>query len=77
MRSEDDIKSYSQLDLPGVVGPESIAFDCNGKGPYVGVSDGRILKWQEPELGWAEFAVSSSNRQDLIVSTCNTCKHKN
>ncbi|KAF2308781.1 hypothetical protein GH714_017862 [Hevea brasiliensis] len=46
MLSEDELKSYSQLDLPGVIGPESIAFDCNGKGPYVGVSDGRILKWQ-------------------------------
>ncbi|KAF2312782.1 hypothetical protein GH714_040027 [Hevea brasiliensis] len=52
--SDAEMKSYSQLDLPGVIGPESIAFDCNGKGPYVGVSDGRILKWQGPDQGWAE-----------------------
>ncbi|GAY69494.1 hypothetical protein CUMW_289820, partial [Citrus unshiu] len=36
---------HLELQLPpGVVGPESLAFDCNGEGPYAGVSDGRILK---------------------------------
>ncbi|CAN0841473.1 Protein STRICTOSIDINE SYNTHASE-LIKE 10 [Linum grandiflorum] len=40
-----DPKNLQKLELPaGVVGPESIAFDCEGQGPYVGVSDGRILK---------------------------------
>lgn len=33
------------LELSKVVGPESIAFDCHGEGPYTSVSDGRILKW--------------------------------
>ncbi|KAK2635930.1 hypothetical protein Ddye_030722 [Dipteronia dyeriana] len=63
--SADDhqLQNYQQVMLPGVVGPESIAFDCHGKGPYVGVSDGRILKWQGPPLGWVEFAITSSNRQ--------------
>ncbi|CAI0552716.1 unnamed protein product [Linum tenue] len=42
---EDGLKSLQKVELPeGVEGPESIAFDCNGEGPYVGVSDGRILK---------------------------------
>ncbi|CAN0841482.1 Protein STRICTOSIDINE SYNTHASE-LIKE 10, partial [Linum grandiflorum] len=37
--------NLQKLELPaGVVGPESIAFDCEGQGPYVGVSDGRILR---------------------------------
>ncbi|KAE8023058.1 hypothetical protein FH972_008810 [Carpinus fangiana] len=40
----EQIKNYIQVDLPGVVGPESFGFDCHGKGPYTGVSDGRILK---------------------------------
>ncbi|KAJ4850909.1 hypothetical protein Tsubulata_009478 [Turnera subulata] len=62
---EDALIKYHQLDLPGVIGPESIAFDCYGKGPYVSVSDGRILKLQGQRLGWTEFAVSSPNRQDL------------
>ncbi|RAL43298.1 hypothetical protein DM860_012439 [Cuscuta australis] len=36
-----DVKNYHQINLPaGVVGPESLAFDCYVKGPYTGVSDG-------------------------------------
>ncbi|KAK3222703.1 hypothetical protein Dsin_009728 [Dipteronia sinensis] len=58
------LKNYQQVMLPGVLGPESIAFDCHGKGPYVGVSDGRILKWQGHPLGWIEFAITSSNRNN-------------
>lgn len=41
----------------GATGPESLAFDPDGEGPYTGVSDGRILKWQGEELGWHEYAV--------------------
>ncbi|CAH9081663.1 unnamed protein product [Cuscuta epithymum] len=54
---------YYQINLPnGIVGPESIAFDCNGRGPYVGVSDGRILRWEESIRDWTEFAVMTHNR---------------
>ncbi|XP_028806051.1 protein STRICTOSIDINE SYNTHASE-LIKE 10-like [Neltuma alba] len=48
--------------LPKVVGPESLAFDCNGDGPYVGVSDGRILKWSQTLKQWLEFALTSPHR---------------
>ncbi|KAG5240314.1 protein STRICTOSIDINE SYNTHASE [Salix suchowensis] len=65
MLYQDGLENYSQLALHGVVGPESIAFDCNGQGPYVSVSDGRILKWQGAKLGWIEFSVSSPQRQDI------------
>ncbi|CAN6279788.1 unnamed protein product [Urochloa humidicola] len=37
-------------------GPESVAFDGNDAGPYSGVSDGRILKWNGPVLGWSTYA---------------------
>ncbi|XP_004298328.1 PREDICTED: protein STRICTOSIDINE SYNTHASE-LIKE 10-like [Fragaria vesca subsp. vesca] len=58
------LRNYHQLDLPNnTVGPESVAFDCRGQGPYVGVSDGRILKWEEPLKGWTEFSYTSPNRQ--------------
>lgn len=46
------------------VGPESFAFDPNGEGPYTGVSDGRIIKWQENEVRWIDFAVTSPKRND-------------
>lgn len=65
--TDDHLKNYIQLDLPGVVGPESFAFDCHGKGPYIGVSDGRILKWHGAQLGWKEFAITSPKRQDLTT----------
>ncbi|MBA0800188.1 hypothetical protein Gohar_010637 [Gossypium harknessii] len=55
-------KSYNQLNLTDVAGLESIAFDCKGEGPYVGVSDGRILK-HEPNFGWKEFAIPSLTKE--------------
>ncbi|XP_061992839.1 protein STRICTOSIDINE SYNTHASE-LIKE 10-like [Rosa rugosa] len=61
------LRKYHQLELPyNVVGPESVAFDCRGEGPYVGVSDGRILKWEEPHNGWREFGYTSPNRQRKV-----------
>ncbi|KAM7259855.1 hypothetical protein ACFE04_015596 [Oxalis oulophora] len=44
------------------MGPESYTFDHNGRGPYTGVSDGRILKWEEHQRRWIEFATTSPNR---------------
>ncbi|KAM1212380.1 hypothetical protein ACFX11_004059 [Malus domestica] len=45
-----NLGNYREIELTRVAGPESIAFDCRGKRPYVGVSDGTILKWQG--LAW-------------------------
>ncbi|GAB2237452.1 hypothetical protein Droror1_Dr00015354 [Drosera rotundifolia] len=53
------------LPLVGAVGPESIAFDPDGRGPYVGVSDGRIVRWDRDRLRWVDFAVTSPNRRFL------------
>ncbi|KAJ7943249.1 Strictosidine synthase, partial [Quillaja saponaria] len=59
----DGLKNYSQIPLPkDVFGPESMAFDCHGKGPYVSVSDGRILKWNGAHKGWTDFAITSPYR---------------
>ncbi|KAM7258512.1 hypothetical protein ACFE04_014253 [Oxalis oulophora] len=55
---------YHNLPLPGALGPESIAFDCKGHGPYVGNSDGRILKWEGH--GWSEFAIPSPIRNRAL-----------
>ncbi|XP_027368810.1 protein STRICTOSIDINE SYNTHASE-LIKE 12-like [Abrus precatorius] len=57
----------NRLPLPSpLTGPESIAFDRNGGGPYVGVSDGRILKYVGPNQGFQEYAYTSPNRNKTI-----------
>ncbi|XP_062111249.1 protein STRICTOSIDINE SYNTHASE-LIKE 10-like [Humulus lupulus] len=59
-------RNYEQIELSRASGPESIAFDCHGNGPYVSASDGTILKWEGPNLGWKEFAITSPNRPRSI-----------
>lgn len=51
------------IPTPGAIGPESLAFDSVGGGPYTGVSDGRIIKWEENEERWVDFATTSSKRE--------------
>ncbi|KAG1327509.1 Calcium-dependent phosphotriesterase superfamily protein isoform 2 [Cocos nucifera] len=63
----DKLHNFERLVLNSVVGPESLAFDHLGGGPYTGVSDGRILKWQGQGLGWADFAVNSKHRDYLLA----------
>ncbi|GJY74002.1 strictosidine synthase-like 12-like protein [Tanacetum coccineum] len=54
--------TFNKLQLPpSVTSPESVAFDRGGEGPYVTVADGRILKWQGPNLGFVDFAYTSPN----------------
>jgi hypothetical protein len=50
-----------QLDA-GLMGPESLAMDPHGNGPYVGVADGRIMRWDSQHKIWREFAHTSPNR---------------
>ncbi|KAM7528249.1 hypothetical protein LguiB_031659 [Lonicera macranthoides] len=49
--------------LNQVQGPESVAFDPQGRGPYTGVADGRVLFWNGEN--WTDFAYTSPNRSDL------------
>ncbi|ERM93664.1 hypothetical protein AMTRI_Chr03g149580 [Amborella trichopoda] len=49
--------------LNKIQGPESLAFDPQGRGPYTGVADGRILFWNG--YSWTEFAVTSPNRSEI------------
>ncbi|XP_058107817.1 protein STRICTOSIDINE SYNTHASE-LIKE 10-like [Magnolia sinica] len=57
--ASNKLQSSEVISVVGAVGPESLAFDPNGGGPYTGISDGRILKWQGKDVGWTEFAVTS------------------
>ncbi|CAI7849344.1 unnamed protein product, partial [Closterium sp. NIES-53] len=43
-------------------GPESIAWDPSGRGPYVSVSDGRILRRKADDSDWEEFTYASPHR---------------
>ncbi|XP_003561520.1 protein STRICTOSIDINE SYNTHASE-LIKE 10 [Brachypodium distachyon] len=53
-----DASRSQRLPLPRgyLRGPESVAFDGEGHGPYSGVSDGRILKWNGDKIGWSTYA---------------------
>ncbi|XP_014517280.1 protein STRICTOSIDINE SYNTHASE-LIKE 12-like [Vigna radiata var. radiata] len=58
--------SLARLPLPSpITGPESLAFDRNGGGPYVGVSDGRILKYVGPR-GFQEYGYTSPTRNKTL-----------
>ncbi|KAF0893964.1 hypothetical protein E2562_033381 [Oryza meyeriana var. granulata] len=50
-------------------GPESLAFDHRGGGPYTGVSNGRVLRWRADRRrpGWTEFA---HNYKHATVAEC-------
>ncbi|GJP49914.1 hypothetical protein CLOM_g9070 [Closterium sp. NIES-68] len=52
-------------------GPESIAWDPNGKGPYVSFSDGRIMRRKDDDSGWEEFTYASPLR---TAAQCDSTK---
>lgn len=64
--THDYLHSATVIPVPGAIGPESLIFDPNGEGPYTGVADGRILKWQGDGRGWTDFAVTSSQRSECV-----------
>ncbi|KAL3637172.1 hypothetical protein CASFOL_019471 [Castilleja foliolosa] len=64
--SHNVLHASDRIHIPGAVGPESLVFDPSGGGPYTGVADGRILKWDGGD--WVEFAVTSSQRGFVFVA---------
>ncbi|XP_024017506.1 protein STRICTOSIDINE SYNTHASE-LIKE 3 [Morus notabilis] len=63
-RDRENLLQRSEIKfLNQVQGPESVAFDPLGRGPYTGVADGRILFWNG--RSWTDFAYTSSNRSEL------------
>lgn len=71
--THDYLRSANVIPLTGAIGPESLIFDQNGEGPYTGVADGRILKWQGDGRGWTDFAVTSSQRYNFIIILLSNC----
>ncbi|KAF7107099.1 hypothetical protein CFC21_107779 [Triticum aestivum] len=50
-------------------GPESVAFDAKGNGPYSGVSDGRVLKWNGDALGWTTYSYSPDYSSEACTAS--------
>ncbi|KAF0897201.1 hypothetical protein E2562_034244 [Oryza meyeriana var. granulata] len=57
----------------GAVGPESVAFDADGEGPYTGLSDGRVLKWLPLERRWLEHSSAAIDPQ--LLDSCRGSKN--
>ncbi|XP_076937655.1 protein STRICTOSIDINE SYNTHASE-LIKE 3-like [Bidens hawaiensis] len=49
--------------LNQIQGPESITFDPQGRGPYSGLADGRVVFWNGNS--WSDFAYTSPNRSEI------------
>ncbi|KAL5765379.1 hypothetical protein ACOSP7_015996 [Xanthoceras sorbifolium] len=63
-KDEENLLQKSEIKfLNQVQGPESMAFDPLGRGPYTGVADGRVLFWDGHKL--TDFAYTSNNRTEL------------
>ncbi|OMP08476.1 Six-bladed beta-propeller, TolB-like protein [Corchorus olitorius] len=73
--SDHLLHKATTLHVDSAFGPESLAFDPNGDGPYTGVADGRILKWQADALRWTHFAFTSSNRKDCVRAFAPEMEH--
>ncbi|XP_071736251.1 protein STRICTOSIDINE SYNTHASE-LIKE 3-like [Rutidosis leptorrhynchoides] len=63
-RDTENLLQKSEIKFMNEIqGPESLAFDPLGRGPYTGVADGRIMFWNGNE--WTGFAYTSSNRSEI------------
>ncbi|XVF56271.1 hypothetical protein PTKIN_Ptkin06aG0105500 [Pterospermum kingtungense] len=61
--SNHKLREIEVIPIVDAIGPESVAFDPLGGGPYVGISDGRIIKRHHNEQRWISFAMTSPNRE--------------
>ncbi|CAM8886427.1 unnamed protein product [Rhodiola kirilowii] len=63
-KDEENLLQKSEIRfLNQIQGPESIAFDPLGRGPYSGLADGRVVFWNGES--WSDFAYTSPNRSEL------------
>lgn len=61
--SQNLLQKSEIMFLDQIQGPESIAFDPQGRGPYTGIADGRVVFWDGQK--WNDFAYTSANRSSL------------
>ncbi|KAM6593763.1 hypothetical protein CsatA_001466 [Cannabis sativa] len=68
--SQSTLNNFQRLYLPSTsVGPEAIIFDSLGRGPYTGISDGRIIKYNGSSF--TEVYITSPNRSRLVCDGRN------
>ncbi|KAK6133690.1 hypothetical protein DH2020_032600 [Rehmannia glutinosa] len=63
-------RSFKMIPLPSH-GCEAYAFDSDNGGPYTGLNDGRIVKYQGPKIGFVEFATTVPNRSKELCDGKN------
>ncbi|XP_077220952.1 calcium-dependent phosphotriesterase superfamily protein [Tasmannia lanceolata] len=51
-----------------VYGPESLEFDLEGRGPYTGLADGRIVRWMGESVGWETFAIATPSWSEKLCA---------
>lgn len=62
------ISNCKKIDLPlTAVGPESSAFDSWGQGPYTAISDGRVVKYNGPGVGYVDYVITSPFRYKKCI----------
>ncbi|KAL2631933.1 hypothetical protein R1flu_016619 [Riccia fluitans] len=66
---KNSLKSAKIVFSGQVLGPESVLFDSQGRGPYSGVGDGRIVRWDGAEKRWVDFATVVPNRTEICNPT--------
>ncbi|GAA0175290.1 hypothetical protein LIER_28489 [Lithospermum erythrorhizon] len=60
-----------------VFGPESLEFDLQGRGPYAGLADGRVVRYMGDKVGWETFAiVTHSWSKKLCMKGNDSTTHK-
>ncbi|KAF5934053.1 hypothetical protein HYC85_030224 [Camellia sinensis] len=59
--------SFNKIQLPpNVTSAVAVTFGFLGRGPFVAVSDGRILQWLGPLFGFIVFAYTAPNRNQQL-----------
>ncbi|KAK1315566.1 Strictosidine synthase 1 [Acorus calamus] len=69
-----ELLNYVQLNLTSAFGPESLAFDPAGRGPYTGLSDGRVIKWDHHRHRWVDFAITTPHSFLIISRRSKNCQ---
>nr|QWX38543.1 strictosidine synthase 2 [Camptotheca acuminata] len=62
--------SFEALPLPAA-GPESFDFTLAGQGPFTGIADGRIVKYEESTIGFVDYGYTAPNRNKTFCDGTN------